>query len=293
MRNIFLTSALALAVAAGAMAGQQAAAPKGQTSAQPAQKPRAPKTQAEAKALQALFQATTPDAQIAAAEDFIAKFPKSDFKALAFLGEAQGYLQKKDTEQVIVFGEQALDANPDDGTKMQTLILMAQTLVAKTGEFDLDKEEKLAKVEKYTNGVSDMLKTMSKPNPALTDEQWDTAKADMTSDVHAVLAMDQMVRKNYDQAIVEFKTALEATKTPEPATQVRLAVAYEKAGKFDEAIAVCTQVMAVPDVPVAIRQVAQAARARAFQAKGGAKPAAAATPAPAATPSAPAAAPQP
>jgi len=57
--------------------------------AQPAPKARAPKTPAEAQALNAVFQAASPDARIAAAEDFVVKFPESDFKAVAFYAEAQ------------------------------------------------------------------------------------------------------------------------------------------------------------------------------------------------------------
>ena len=83
-----------------------------------------------------------------------------------------------------------------------------------------------------------------------------------------------------------------STKEPDPGTEVRLASAYNKAGKFDEAIALCDKLMAQPDLHPTIRQYAQAERARAFQAKGGAAPpapGAAATPAPQPAPAAPAA----
>jgi hypothetical protein len=59
---------------------------------------------------------------------------------------------------------------------------------------------------------------------------------------------------------------------------VRLGQAYTAAGKPDDAIAVLDKVMADDKVHPQIRQVAQAERVRAIQAKGGAKPAAPATP---------------
>jgi predicted Zn-dependent protease len=60
---------------------------------------------------------------------------------------------------------------------------------------------------------------------------------------------------------------------------VRLGQAYTAAGKPDDAIAILDKVMADDKVHPQIRQVAQAERVRAIQAKGvGAKPAAPATP---------------
>ncbi len=269
MRNGFIMSVLALAVASGTIAGQ------------PARKTPAIKSQAEGQALQAMGQATSPDAQIAAAEDFVVKFPQSDFKALAYLVEAQSYQQKNDYDHLVVSGEQALESNPDDGTKVQTLLLLARAIALRTGEYDLDREEKLAKVEKYTNTVLDMLKTMPKPNPALPDPQWEAAKADLTAQAHEALGLDQMVRKDYDKAIAEFKAAVEATKEPEPSFQVRLAGAYDKAGKYDDAVAVCDKVLANATLHPVIKQAATAERAKALKLKSAQAAAPAAAPAPA------------
>ena len=56
---------------------------------------------------------------------------------------------------------------------------------------------------------------------------------------------------------------------------VRLASAYSLSGKHDDAIAQLDKVLAIPDVHPQIKQVAQAEKVRAVQAKGGAaKPAA-------------------
>jgi tetratricopeptide (TPR) repeat protein len=289
-----MTGALALLLAGGAIAGQQpAAAPEGQVPAPPAQHVRAPKTPEERTALQAIFQATTPDARIAAAETFNIKFPMSDFKATAYYAEAQSYQEKRDYEHTVALGEQTLDSNPDDGTKVQTLLLLANTIASNAGEYDLDLSQKMAKVEKYANGAIDMLKTMQKPNPALTDEQWEAFREDLTAAAHEALGMGQMARKDYEKAAMEFKTAVDTAKDTDPATEVRLAAAYTKAGKQDDAIAVCDKVLAMPNLHPTIRQVAQAERNIAVREKGKTQPAApAATPAPAEAP-APAASPKP
>ena len=268
MRNGVIMGALALVLAGGAMADAQA--PKAQ-----APKARAPKSQAEAQALNVLIQATSPDAQIAAAEDFVVKFPDSDFKALAYLGEAQSYQQKGDFDHLVVAGEQALESDPDDGTKVQVEILLAQAIGPRIGEFDLDREEKLAKVEKYANSALETLKTMPKPNNAsLTDAAWEDAKAGLSGQAYAALGVDQIVRKDYEKAIAEFKLAVDATKGAEPAYQVRLANAYDKAGKYDDAVAACDKALAVPNLHPAIKRAAEAEKANALKLKSSAPAAA-------------------
>ncbi len=263
MRDGILMTALAMALAGGAVLAQEPA----QAPAQPAPKARAPKSPEEAKALQALFQSTSPDAQIAAADDFQAKFPSSDFKALVYLAEAQGYQQKNDYDHLVVYGEQALEADPDPGTKVQTLLLLSRAIAMKTGEYDLDREEKLSKVEKYATTAEDMLKTMPKPNPQLPDAQWDAAKADMLAEVHVARGQDQMVRKNYDKAAAEFKTAVEAAKNVDPSNEVRLAQAYVKLAKYDDAVAACDRVLATPNVHPMVKQAAESEKAQALKLK--------------------------
>ena len=266
MRNgMMIMSALALVLAGGAIAEPQATQA---TPATPAPRVRGPKTQAEVQALTAMMQATTPDAQIAAAEDFVVKFPQSDFRALAYLGEAQSYRQKGDLIHLVVAGEQALESDPDDGTKVEVQVLLAQAIGPKIGEFDLDREEKLAKVEKYANAALDTLKTMPKPNnPGLSDAQWEEAKAGLSGQAHSALGVDQIVRKDYPKAIAEFKLAVEVTKDSEPAYEVRLANAYDKAGKYDEAVAACDKALAVPSLHPAIKRAAEAEKANALKLK--------------------------
>jgi hypothetical protein len=105
------------------------------------------------------------------------------------------------------------------------------------------------------------------------------------------LGLSALVRKKYDVAVAEFKTAAEGAAHPEPAYQVREASALQLSGKNDDAVAICDKIMADSQVFPQIRQVAQAIRATAI--KAGAKnttppaaPAAAAPAAPAAPPAA-------
>ncbi len=286
MNKRFLVRGLLALVTAGILVAapqaQQAAPAAG--AAPVAKQPRV-KSQAEGQALQAMFQAADPDARLKAAEEFIAKFADSEFKSFTLMLAAETYRQKNDYEHTVIYGERTLEADPQN---YMAMLLLASTISQRTREFDLDREEKLGRSEKYAKAALELLKTAPKPRPDVTDEQWTQAKAEFTAQGHEAMALAAMVRKNYPAAIEEFKTALASVGTPDPATQVRLGAAYNLAGKYDDAITVLSKVMETPEVHPQIRQVAQAERARAMQAKGGAaKPAAAPAPATPAAPAAP------
>jgi hypothetical protein len=82
-----------------------------------------------------------------------------------------------------------------------------------------------------------------------------------------------MVRKKYDVAASEFKTAVEGAPTPDQSTMVRLASAYDLNGKPDDAIAVLDKLMAMPDLNPQIKQFAEKEKVTAMKLKtGAAKP---------------------
>jgi len=250
-----------------------------------AQKQPTPKSQKEVEAIQAIFNAQTPDARIQAAQELMVKFADTEFKSLALFLTALSYEQKNDFEKMAVFAERTLEADPNNYNSM---IMLARGIAQRTREHDLDKEEKLARAEKYAREAQEVLKTAVKPNPQLTDEQWVEAKKDFEAQTHEALGMVGMVRKKPDVAIAEFKQAVEGVSQPDPASMVRLAAAYNMAGKPDDAIATADKVLSMADAHATIKQFAQAEKARAVQLKGGAKP-----PAPAAGAAPPAAAPPP
>ena len=249
-----------------------------------AQKGPAPKSKGELEALQKAFGAQTLDARIEGAQAVLVKYADTQFKSILLLMIAQCYQQKGDGDNSIIYAERVLKEG--DPHNYQAELLLAEGIAQRTKEFDLDKEEKLGQIEKYAKGAIDDVKAAAKPNPQMTDDQWKAAQLDITAQGHQALGMAAMLRKKYDVAIAEYKTAVEGASSPDPATQVRLATAYESAGKFDEAIAVLDKVMAATDINPAVRQFAQAERVRAIQAKGGGAkpPAAAPAPAPAAAP---------
>ncbi|HTQ56677.1 MAG TPA: hypothetical protein VMI94_19560 [Bryobacteraceae bacterium] len=235
-------------------------------------------TREEAEAYNAMIRAQTADERIAAAENLVTKFADSQFRATALYFEALSYEQKGDYDHSVVFGERTLETDPKH---YQAMLMLAMEIAQHTREYDLDKAEKLARVDKYAKTALELLKDAPKPNPNLTDDQWAGAKKEYESEAHAALGMGALADKQFAAAEREFKSAVEATNTPDPSNIVRLGKVYADEGKYDDAIAQYDKVMAIPDVNPTVRQIAQAERVRAIQKKGAAHP-----PAPAAKPDA-------
>jgi tetratricopeptide (TPR) repeat protein len=254
MKKSILTGILALAAGASglmAQAAPAAAGPKGPT----------PKSKEELAAIQAMFaaqQQNNMDGVIKAADDLMTKFADTEFKELALYMEAEAYDQKGDPAKAQVYAEQALALNPKS---YQADITLAELIVKQTREHDLDREEKLGKVEKYANGAIENVKDAAKPNPQITDEQWAEFKKGIVARAHNAMGMAGLTRKKYDVAAAEFKTAAE--NDPQATFEVREASALQSLGKNDEAVALCDKVLAEPNLHPQIKQVATQIKAAA------------------------------
>jgi tetratricopeptide (TPR) repeat protein len=192
-----------------------------------------------------------PDATIKAGDEFLTKYADTDFKEAVLQSVAMAYQQKGDNDKAQIYAERILEVNPKS---YQAQLMVGELLATKTRENDLDKEEKLTKADKMLNGAITNVKAAEKPNPQITDAQWEEGKKYIIAQSHNGLGMVALVRKKYDVAAAEFKTAAETD--PQPAYQVRLASALESGGKHDEAIAVCDKVLADPQLHPQIKNVA-------------------------------------
>jgi tetratricopeptide (TPR) repeat protein len=264
MMQQFLRTFAALAVA-GALFGQSA------STKQPK-----PKSQKEVDAFNAILTAADDDARIAAADALLTKFADTDFKPLALYIATAAAQSKNDFEKVVIYGERTLEADP----KMYgAMLIMASGYASKTKEFDFDKEEKLGKAEKLaTEGIA-LAKTAGKPNPGMSDEQWEAARKDFIAQGHEAVGMAATMRKKYDVAVSAYKEALAAQSRPDPTTQLRLATSLNQLGKWDEALPLLDKVKDSPDAVPVVKQAAAQERVKALMAQKKA-----ATPAPAAEP---------
>jgi len=211
------------------------------------------KSKKEAEAVQAVFNAATPDARIAAVESLLQNFADTEFKAIALQVAAASAQEKNDFEKMVIYGERTLEADPKNFSAM---LMLGSGYAQRTREHDLDKEEKLKTAEKYSNGALEALKTAVKPRPDITDEQWEGAKKDFAAQAHEALGMVAITRKKYPEAIEHFKTAMATAATPDVTTKVRLAAAYNSDAKWDDALKLLDEVLADANLNPAVRQFA-------------------------------------
>jgi tetratricopeptide (TPR) repeat protein len=233
-----------------------------------AQSPKSPK---ERDAVMAVMQATTPDAMVSAVDNLISKFADTEFKAYALYRAAAAEQQKGDLTKAMVYAERAAEADPKNLYGIQAMLIISGELARTTREFDLDKEEKLARSDKLAKEAMDNIGGAAKPSAQVTDEQWAGVKKDIAAEAHKDLGLGALARKKFDVAIAEFKLAVEGAATPDPSDMVRLASAYDQAGQFEAATPYLDKVINTPGINPAIKNFALAEKKRNEDGKSGKK----------------------
>ncbi|HEV2446249.1 MAG TPA: hypothetical protein VGS58_10020, partial [Candidatus Sulfopaludibacter sp.] len=241
-----------------------------------------PKSNKEVAALNAINSAATVDDKLKAIDNVLTNFKDTEFKPMLLDMALQLEAQKGDYAQVMTYGELVLDKDPKNAP---ALVTMAAETARRTREFDLDKDAKLAKADKWAKDGIEAAKTAPKPaGTALTDEQWESQKKDLQSQGYEALGMSAAVNKKYDDAVANFKEALALS--PTAGTWLRLGQAYEDAGKLDDANDAFDKAGAMSNATAQIKTIAankkaevaklKAAAAAKPPAAGGAQPPAAA-----------------
>jgi tetratricopeptide (TPR) repeat protein len=226
-----------------------------------------PKSKGEIDALQAVQNATNNDDRLKAIDNVLTKFADTEYKAVLLSMALQTAQQKNDFVQITNYAERILEGDPKNALAQGTL---AFETARRIRENDLDKEEQLAKAEKYADQALANAPTLAKPQSNITDADWDVRKKDIVSQAHESKGMVANIRKKRDVAVQEFKAAVDATPTPDPATVVRLGQAYMDAGQYDDAVASFDKAIALPNALAQVKDVAGQKKAEALKKKAAA-----------------------
>ena len=214
-----------------------------------------PKSKAEEAAVRTMFeaQAKTPDEQIAASENLLTKFADTVYKSFALELEAEAWQKKGDNTKAIVYGEQALEADPKNYDADN---LLANVYAATTKDTDLNREENLTKADKYAH---DSLAALDAGKPAIfsraTDEAWNKTKAGAAEQAWQALGLIAQDRKKYDEAAADFQKGIE--QSPDPLLMIRLGRVLFLAKKYDEAISWDQKVVDSPTAPDQFKGIAK------------------------------------
>jgi tetratricopeptide (TPR) repeat protein len=216
-----------------------------------AQKPKSPKEQ---QAIVAVQVAKTPDDKIAAIENVLTNFADTEFKVTLLQMAVQLEQQKNDYAQTVFYANRLLMADPKNAF---ALVALATETARHTRENDLDRDDQLAKVDKWAKDAIEASKVMPKARTDIPDAEWAGFRKDMEAQGYVALGMADAVRKNYEGAAANYKLSLGNGSTPNPATLVRLAQVYMASGKWDDANASLDQAIGTPNVPAQIKSIAE------------------------------------
>lgn len=233
------------------------------------------KSQKELQAITAVQTAATPDDRIKAIENVLTNFSDTEFKVPLLQMAVQSEEQKGDYAQIVFYGERLLKADPKNAFAQVTL---ASETARHTRLNDLDKDEQLAKVDKWAKEGIEDAKVMPKVRADVPDADWENVRKDLEAQGYVALAMADVLRKNFDSAATNYKQSLAVESTPNPATLVRLAQVYMDQGKLDDANYTLDKAINTPNAPEQVKSVAQSFKAEIAKAKT-AHPAGAAAPA--------------
>ena len=216
------------------------------------------KSKKEIEAINAINAATTVDDRLKAIDNVLTNFADTEFKLVLLQMALDLEVRKGDYAQTVTYAERLLEADPKNADAMVTL---ASETARHTREFDLDKDEKLGKVDKWAKDGIEAAKTAPKPNSSMTDQQLETMRKDFQSQGYEALGMAAALRKKYDDAIADYKQANSVAANPDPGVWVRLGQVYEDTHKWDEANDAFDKAAAVPNAPAQIKHIVELKKA--------------------------------
>ncbi len=260
MKSMIALGVLAAAAALPVFAGQAPAKA-------PAQQGPKPKSQKEVDALkkvQADAQAGNVDQEITDINAVLENFADTEYKDMLLNMAMDASQRKGDYGQTVAFGQQIVQANPNDITGR---VALSQTIAAHAKDTDLDKDQTIKKVQDYANKALDLLKSSNTPPAGITEDKWPEYKKDLTSRAYDSLGQAAELDKKYPDAVTQYKAALEAEPTNSVA-MAHLAKTYNESKQYDDAIATADKILALADAPPQVKQFAQAQKENATKLKG-------------------------
>jgi tetratricopeptide (TPR) repeat protein len=196
-------------------------------------RPPAAKTQPEFEAYKAAVAQTDPAALEKSADDFAAKFPDSELRAMLYTTAMQRYQQANNTDKMMDMARKVLSIDPDDPA---ALVEIAQALAERTHDTDLDKDQRLAEAKKNAEHALVTIDT-DIPTSGYPPEQLAAFKSFLRSEAYVILGTLSFKASDWPDAELNLRKSIEALpQQPDPVAVFRLAVALDMQNKLPEAM---------------------------------------------------------
>jgi tetratricopeptide (TPR) repeat protein len=187
-----------------------------------------PKEQADYKAF---FEAQDPDKKVQLGQDFLQKYPMSQYATSVYSQLVNAYFTKQDWNNLYDTADKAIAKNPDD---VDVLTLVGWIIPHTYRSDDPDGEKKLDKAVTYEKHALEVIPTLPKP-ATLTDEQFAAAKADRLAQAHSGLGLVYFRHGDYENSVKELQQATKAAGAADATDFYVLGFSLQKLNRNSEA----------------------------------------------------------
>jgi tetratricopeptide (TPR) repeat protein len=187
---------------------------------------------ASVKAFQELPNTELPK-KIATGEEFLKKYPESQYRPMIYSALTLAYIQTGNTQKAFETGEKEIALKPDD---VQTLAVLGQTIPRAMSASTPEPEKQLAKAEDYSKRAIQVTPTIPKPE-GMPDQNFVAAKNSTLAMAHSGLGLVYFRRGKFSDAIPELEQSVKVdpNPTPDPVNLYLLGLANQKASHYDDA----------------------------------------------------------
>ena len=252
------------APASSGAAQQGSAAPAAPQGKRPPQA----KTQPEYDAFNAaVANQKDPAALEKSADDFAAKYPDSELRALLYKSAMRAYQSANNGDKMAEMAEKLLKLDPDDP---EALVASAEVTAERTRSTDLDKDQRFDQAKKNAERALQTVDT-DVPIPAgAPQSQIDAYKGLLRSSAYSVLGTIEYGQEKYPDAESYFRKSIDAYPSqPDPVVVLRLALALDKQGRYPDALKEANRAVELTQDGTATGTTARHERDRLVQLTGG------------------------
>ena len=214
-----------------------AAQPTPATPAAPPQGKRPPqaKTQPEYDAYKAAIASISdPAAMEKGANDFATKFPDSELRVLLYRAAMNSAQNANNAELMLGMGQKVLTLDADDP---EALVGVAQVLVERTQESDLDRDQRYDQATKYAQHALETVDTDISVPAGTPQEKVDGYKQYLRSTAYSIIGTLQYNKQKFADAEASLRKSIDAYPSqPDPVAVLRLALALDKQEKYPDAL---------------------------------------------------------
>lgn len=204
------------------------------------------------------------DTKIKLGEDFLGKYPKSQYAEAVDVELTNAYYAKQDWQNFYASADRALALKPDE---VDVLVTVGWVIPHLYDRNDPDAEKQLDKAGTYEKRAIQALATMPKP-AKMKDAQFSEFKAQKSNQAHTALGLVYFRRQDYDNSVKELQQAVQNTPSPDQADLFVLGASLEKLNRHAEAAEAldrCSQIEG--PLQAQCKQGADSAKAQANQSK--------------------------